>query len=204
MLRTNLSTRPFYNVRAVQAILLVLGGIVFLITLFNVIQIISLTASQRTLGAHASESAAEAARLRQEAARLRGQINPKELEVVASAAREANAVIDQRVFSWTDLFTQLEATLPDDVRVTAVQPRTDAGRFIVQIGVEARQEEDLDVFIEALEKTGTFRDVLPVQQAEDDGLIQAIVEGAYVPRAREAAASGAADPGPVANGAARE
>jgi Tfp pilus assembly protein PilN len=204
MLRTNLSTRPFYNVRAVQAIILALGGIVFLITLFNVIQIISLTASQRTLGAHASESAAEAARLRQEAARLRGQINPKELEVVASAAREANAVIDQRVFSWTELFTQLEATLPDDVRVTAVQPRTDGGRFIVQIGVEARQEEDLDAFIEALEKTGTFRDVLPTQQAEDDGLIQAIVEGVYVPQAPEAAASGAGAPGRVANGAVRE
>jgi Tfp pilus assembly protein PilN len=204
MLRTNLSTQPFYNVRAVQAVIGTLGVMVLLITLFNVAQTIRLTTSQQMLGAHAAEAEAEATRLRQEAIRLRGQIDPKELEVVAGAARAANAVIDQRVFSWTDLLTQLEATLPDDVRATAVQPRTDAGRFIVQIGVEARQEEDLDAFIEALEKTGSFRDVLPATQLEEDGLIQAVVEGVYAAPAREEAATGEGAPAQVGNGAARE
>ena len=91
-------------------------------TAFNVAQLVRLTASQRTLGAHAVESEREAARLRADAAAIRGQINEKELEVVANAAREANGIIDQRAFSWSELFDQLEQTLPDDVRITAVDP----------------------------------------------------------------------------------
>ena len=187
MLQTNLSTRPFYNVRAVQVVLGVLGAIVVAVTLFNVLQIVRLTTSQRSLGSRAAQAEDEAAQLRAEAARIRAQINPQELEVVAAAAREANNIIDRRAFSWTELFAQFEATLPPDVRITAIRPRLEReGDFVVAVGVEARRAEDLDAFIEALEKTGAFRNVLSIQeQTGDDGLIQAIVEGTYVARPRE-------------------
>src|SRR5687768_13485483 len=187
MLHTNLSTRPFYNVRAVQVVLGLLAALVVAVTLFNVVQIVRLTASQRSLGARAAQAEQEAGQLRADAARIRAQINPAELEVVASAAREANSIIDRRAFSWTELFAQFEATLPPDVRITAVRPRLETeGPFIVAIGVEARRAEDLDAFIEALEMAGSFRDVLSIQeQTSDEGLIQAIVEGTYVPRPRE-------------------
>lgn len=188
MLQTNLSTRPFYNVRAVQVLLGLLAIVVIAVTLFNVVSIIRLTISQRTLGASAAAAEDEAAQLRAEAARIRAQINPEELAVVADAAREANGIIDRRAFSWTELFSQFEATLPPDVRITAIRPRLDReSNFVVGIGVEARRAEDLDAFIEALEKTGSFHDVLSIQeQTGDDGLIQAIVEGSYVAGAREA------------------
>ena len=52
--------------------------------------------------------------------------------LVAAAAKEANDLIEQRTFSWTALFNQLEATLPDDVMLIGVQPgvqgRRDAGQ----------------------------------------------------------------------------
>ena len=191
MLRTNLSTRPFYNVRAVHAALAAVAAIVLVFTLFNVVQIVRLGLSQRTLGASAAEAEQESARLRSEAARIRAQINPQELQVVASAAREANRIIDQRAFSWTELFAQFEATLPPDVRITAVQPRVDDNAFVIGVGVEARRAEDLDAFVEALENGGTFRNVLAVkEQTNEDGLIEAIIEGSYVPPAREPAAGG--------------
>jgi Tfp pilus assembly protein PilN len=182
MLRTNLSTRPFYNQRAVQVALTAMVVLVLGVTGFNTAQLVRLTASQRSLGAHAAESEREAARLRTEAAAVRAQINPKELETVASAAREANGIIDQRAFSWTDLLGQFEQTLPDNVRITAVQPRLDPdGHFIVGMTVQARRAEDLDAFIEALEKTGAFRNVTPLQeQTTDQGLLEAVVEGTYI------------------------
>ena len=187
MLRTNLSTRPFYNVRAVQVALGAAGAIVLAITLFNGVQVVRLTMSQQSLGARAAEAEEEAARLRAEAVWSRAQINPQELQVVANAAREANQIIDQRAFSWTELFAQFEATLPPDVRITAVQPRLErGGSFIVAIGVEARRAEDLDAFIEALETDGAFHNVLAVQaQTGASGLIEAIVEGTYVPPPRD-------------------
>ena len=185
MIRTNLSTRPFYNVRAVEVALSTLAAIVLGITLFNVIRIVTLLTSQQTLGATADQSEREAARLRSEAARIRAQINPTELQTVASAAREANDLIDQRAFSWTELFTQFEATLPDDVRITAVQPRLEKGVFIVGVAVEARRAEDLDAFLEALEMTGTFHNVLATEtQSNAQGLLEAIIEGVYQPPSR--------------------
>lgn len=189
MLRTNLSTRPFYNVRAVHAALGAAGAIVLGITLFNVAQIVRLGVSQQSLGARAAEAEQEAARLRAEAARIRAQINPEELEVVANAAREANQIIDQRAFSWTELFGRFEATLPPDVRITAVQPRLEReGDFILAIGIEARRAEDLDAFVEALETDGAFHNVLAVQELTGEaGLIEAVVEGTYVPAPRDAA-----------------
>ena len=182
MLHTNLSTRPFYNVRAVQVTLAVVAALVLGVIAFDAVELLRLTASQGSLGAHAAQSERDAARLRTEAAAIRAQIIPKELETVASAAREANGIIDQRAFSWTDLLGRFEQTLPDNVRITAVQPRLDPdGNFIVGMTVQARRAEDLDAFIEALEKTGAFRNVTPLQeQTNDQGLLEAVVEGAYV------------------------
>jgi hypothetical protein len=182
MLRTDLSTRPFYNERAVQAALAGLALLVGAVIVFNGVQLIRLTASQQALGAHAVESEQEAARLRAQAAAIRAQINTKELETVANAAREANGIIDQRAFSWTELLGQFEQTLPENVRITAVQPRLAMdGTFVVGMTVQARRAEDLDAFIEALEKAGTFRNVTPLEeQTNQDGLLEAVVEGTYV------------------------
>jgi Tfp pilus assembly protein PilN len=192
MLKTNLATRPFYNLRAVRALL---GAVVLLalaVTVLNAAQLVRLTASQNTLGARAAAAEREAARLRADATRIRSQINPEELQVVANAAREANAIIDQRTFSWTDLLTQFEATLPPDVRITTVQPRLErGGMFVVAVGVQARRSEDLDAFIEALETAGGFHNVLSIQeQTADGGLIQAVIQGSYAPPPGTQAAGG--------------
>jgi Tfp pilus assembly protein PilN len=180
MLRTNLSTRPFYNARAVRAGLLGMAVLAGGLTLFNTVENVRLTASQSTLGSSEAEARREATRLRGEATRIRSQINQAELETVAAAAREANALIDKRAFSWTDLMAQFETTLPEDVRVRSVQPRLADGAFIVTVTVEARSAEDIDDFIEALEQTGNFRDVLPrVQLTTPDDLIESTIEGVY-------------------------
>jgi len=188
MIRTNLSTRPFYNVRAVQVALAAVVLIVLAVTVFNVAQIIRLSASQRTLGAQAQAAEQEAARLRAEAAQIRRRIDPKELEIVALAAREANAIIDQRTFSWTDLFSHLEATLPADVRATEITPRP--ATSLVGIRVQARSVEDLGEFIDGLEKTGAFHDVLPKSEVTmENDVIEADIDARYT-QPRDAAEAG--------------
>ena len=189
MLHTNLSTRPFYNRRAVQAVLGVLTIIVVAVTLYNVVSIRRLMAQQRSLSGRAIQAEEEAERLRGEAVGIRGRIDPKELNVVAGEAREANAIIDQRTFSWTELFQTFEKTLPPDVRITAVQPRLGDDRtFSVGIAIEARRAEDVDAFVEALEKSSMFRGVLPHEdRVNEDGLLQAVIEGVYVAASRDVA-----------------
>jgi hypothetical protein len=184
MLRTNLSTRPFYNIRAVQAVLGACVAIVILFTMFNVISLVRLAASQRSLGARAVQAQNDATKLRTDAARVRSQVDAKELEVVSGAAREAKSIIEMRSFSWTDLLAQFEKTLPENVRITAVQPRVERdGRFVIGMRVEARQIGDLEKFLDDLEMTGAFHNVLTTdEQATDDGLLEAVIEGLYVPQ----------------------
>lgn len=191
-LRTNLATRPFYNVRAVQMAIAALAVIVIAFTAFNIVELFRLRGSENALGSHASENEAQAQRLRSEAARIRTQIDQKELALVSAAAREANGIIDRRAFSWTELLEQLENTLPADVRVTTVQPRLDEGVFTVTLAAEARRTEDVADFIDALEKTGAFRDVYPLREAATTtGLVATTITAVYLPPARETADSAA-------------
>jgi hypothetical protein len=189
MLRTNLSTRPFYNIRAVQAALGALVAFVILFTMFNVISLLQLATSQRSLGARAVQAQNDAAKLKANAVQIRAQINAKELEVVSAAAREAKSIIEMRAFSWTDLLAQFEKTLPENVRITAVQPRLEKdGRFIIGMRVEAKEIGDLVKFLDQLEMTGAFHNVLTTdEQATDDGLLEAVIEGSYVQQAASAA-----------------
>lgn len=199
MLRTNLATRPFYNTRPVRAAFIVAAAVALALILFDVVQLVRLTASQRALGARAAEAEQQAGRLRAEADRTRREIDPTELQAVAVAAREANAIIDRRDFSWTELLGHFEATLPEDVRITAIRPTIEAeGQVSLAVAVEARRAEDLDAFVEAIETGGAFRDALAIQQITDtDGLILATIETRYTPPARVPDAA-TADPVPTA------
>jgi Tfp pilus assembly protein PilN len=196
-LGTNLASRPFYNVRAVHAVLALLALVVIAFTAFNVFELIRLRGAESALGSHASESEDQAQKLRADATRIRLQIDQKELEAVSAAAREANSIIDRRAFSWTELLTQLEATLPAEVRITSVVPRLDEGVFKLALTAEARRAEDVDDFIETLEKTGAFHDVVPLRnELDDEGLMSVSLESIYTPAARETAKPQAPAPSP--------
>jgi hypothetical protein len=181
VLRTNLATRPFYNDRGVRAVLVVAAAAALALTVFNVTAVWRLRAESVRLGAQASSQEAEARGLRDKARQVRQAIDRTKLEAVERAAREANLLIDRRAFSWTDLFNRFEMTLPADVRISAVQPQVDPqGRMLVAVTVVARRVEDLDSFIEALEKTGAFRAVLSRQEEElEDGTRRSIIQGYY-------------------------
>jgi len=183
MLRTNLSTRPFYNMRAVHLALGALALVVATMTIVNIVQLVRLTTSERTLGARAQQDEQQAQQLRDDARRIRSQIDAKELNQVAAAAQEANAIIDLRTFSWSKLFSEIETTLPENVRLTNFRPVEDRqGRLIVNLRVQARRVPDLASFIDNLEKTGRFHDVLAAEeQTNQEGLINALVEALYEP-----------------------
>jgi Tfp pilus assembly protein PilN len=129
--------------------------------------------------------------LREQAVAVRRAINPKELEATVAAAREANLLIERRVFSWTEVLNQFETTLPPTVRISSVRPRIERdGTMRVEVVVLARTVEAVDTFIENLEKRGAFSGVLSREEfVNEDGLIQASLEGRYRAAAGAAAAA---------------
>jgi hypothetical protein len=185
VLPVNLSTRPFYNTRLVRVVLGLVTLVVLGLTAFNIVQVMRLTSRDAEVRIRADADEAEATRLRSDARVIRQTINRDQLAAVQAAAREANQLIDRRAFSWTDLFNRFEATLPGDVRIASVTPQLDQqGRMLVAVTVVSRRVEELDGFIEALEKTGAFQEVLSRQEeAQDDGTLKSVIQGYYRPSA---------------------
>jgi len=183
VLRTNLSTRPFYNERAVRTWLLLGTLIVVAATAFNISSVLGYSRSDTQLAVEASRDEPRAADLRQQAAKLRATVDPRQIEYASNEARQANALIDRRTFSWTELFNRFETTLPDDVRIVTVRPSLDRDRGIVlTINVVARSVEDVEKFINNLDATKVFADLLTVEDHYDDqGVLSATIETAYKP-----------------------
>ena len=194
MLRTNLSTRPFYNERAVRAGIAMGVVVVAALTAFNVLQVASLNRRNLETATRAEEAERQTAHYRQQAQAIRQALNTGDVSVVQQAAREANLLIDRRVFSWTDLFNRFEQTLPNEVRITAVEPQVDRDRrLLLNVTVIARRVEDLNAFMDQLELSGGLQAVIARQdETLGDGTLRAIIQGYYVPKAEAPTGTGAA------------
>ena len=187
MIRTNLSTRPFYNEGAVRSWLAVLAILAVAATVFNVSRVVGYSRSDTELATQASRDEVRAAEIRATAAKLRASVDIKQVDVASGEARRANELIDRRTFSWTELFNRLETTLPAEVRITAVRPSLDRDRRIrLMISVLARGVDDVDEFMERLETTGAFANLLSREERINDaGQLVAVLECEYLRPASE-------------------
>ena len=180
MLRTNLSTRPFYNERAVHTAIGAAALVVLALTVVNVSRIVTLSRQNTEFSRYVDRDRAEAAESTKVVGEIRRGIDQKELQLVVDSAREANALIDQRTFSWTAFFNRIEATIPPDVMLSSVRPTVRDGQTRVSMIVLGRRAEDIDEFMEKLEATGAFEDVVPsTQDRTESGLYRVLVDSIY-------------------------
>ena len=197
MIRTNLSTRPFYNERAVHVVIAVAAVLVLALTVLNIVRIVTLSRHNTELAAQIEREQVEAQRLTREAETIRRGIDKDELQVIVNAAYEANALIDQRTFSWTEFFNRIEATLPPDVMLVSIRPSVVDNVTHVQLTVLGRRAEDIDEFMEQLEGTGAFEEVVPASQDRtEEGLYRVLIQSIYT-REGEGAPAGPAAAAPA-------
>ncbi|HEX5475640.1 MAG TPA: PilN domain-containing protein [Vicinamibacterales bacterium] len=193
MLRANLSTRPFYNERLVHAVLAVVAIAVAAALAFEAVAIVRLSRQNTELSAAIQRDRADADQLARQAAETRRRIDSTDLRQVASAAAEANALIQQRTFSWTAFFNDIEQTLPENVMLLSVRPDVRDEATKVTMEVVGKRTEDIEAFMRQLEKTGHFHDVLPPNvQVLDDGSERVTLVAAYTPAAEGTARPAAA------------
>jgi len=184
MIRTNLSTRPFYNDRAVRFWLVALAGLVAVATAFNVSRVLHYSRNDTELGLRASQDEAAVRDLRAAAARERASVDAAQITIASAEAREANDLIDRRTFSWTELFNRFEATLPPDVRITAVRPHLDdKDRHIeLVVTVLARSIDDINQFMENLDTTHEFDHLNPnTTRITESGEAETVLSMKYMP-----------------------
>jgi Tfp pilus assembly protein PilN len=159
MLRSNLSTRPFYNERIVHAVAAIAAVLVLAITVAQVIRVIQLSRLKTELNGYIKRDKAEAQHRTNEAANIRRGLDQKQLTLVAAEAKEANELIERRTFSWTQLLNYLTETLPNDVMLTSIRPEFQDGATQISMEIQGRGGDEIDKFWENLEKTGAFHDI---------------------------------------------
>ena len=183
MLRTNLSTRPFYNERAVYAVAAVVAVLVLALTAWQAVRVVRLSKYKTELNTAVRRDRDEAEAKIREAEQTRRGLNQKELAAVAAAAREANELIERRTFSWTGLFNQIEVTLPADVMLTGVRPEFKDGETMVNLDLQGKESDDIDAFWDRLDKIGAFHDVLwSAVDVGEDGLHKVQMKAVYTDR----------------------
>lgn len=189
MVRLNLSTRPFYNERVVTFVIAVVGVIALAVAAFSVQQIVSLSSKRTTLRARIAQDDAATNRANVETTAIQKSINQKALKGLALNANLANRLIDERTFSWTVFFELIGKTLPDDVRIDSVAPSVEKDGVLVLMTVVSKKTDDLATFIEHLQRTGAFYDILPQQEdATEDGSRRTTVAAKYISPKEPAAA----------------
>ena len=192
MIHINLSTRPFYNERAVHLVLGVVGLAAGAAFVAGLLEVAALSRERAVLTAAAERGEAALQAAAAAAAGFGRQVREGDLQGLTEATSEANALIERRVFSWTTLFNRIEQTLPGGVMLTSVRPEIAAGDVTVAIGVIGRGVADIDVFIGRLEATGAFADMLPREEsATAGGTYRTLLVGRYLPDSMGAARAAA-------------
>lgn len=187
MLRGNLATRPFYNERLVMLALGLVALVAVGLSVFNARELVRLSRERGAFQAKVDANERQTEQLRRDAVALQRTVDRKHLELLFDETHEANALIDQRTFSWTSLLSLIERTLPIDVRLVAVSPKIEKDDTLITMIVVSRRPEALADFVAALEGSagsGTFYDVLKhADQRNDDGTYNATIEAYYLPPA---------------------
>ena len=182
MLRANLSSRPFYNERLVSAGIVLVALVGLALAVFGVSMLSSLSRERAALRAGIAANTAQAQQIERQAMDLQRSVDRATLVMLAASTREANALIDQRTFSWTVFFGLIERTLPFDLRLVSVAPRAEQGQMRVTMRVVGRGLDDIDAFIDALQETGAFYDLFArnKQRNEDDNTYEADIVAYYL------------------------
>ena len=180
MLKLNLATRPFYNERVIDSVLLLLGIVALVLMVAGGRTVFQLSNTYTDVVRMAELSETQVGTVTQEMVALNQSVSEDELEAVSLSAGEANRLIDQRVFSWTELFNIIEQTLPNRVMLTGLRPIRNSGSMTLTIGVIGERITDIEQFIEDLEATGSVGNVLArEEQRTEDGMYSAQLIGEF-------------------------
>lgn len=158
-IRLNLATKPLLSNRrflAGAALLGVIGGLLFL----------GLGLRYYSLRKADTELRARGAALQSEMAALRGQraeldrffAQPENVKLIERASF-IKSVIEARSINWTQMFMDLEHTIPPGVHVVRIEPKLEKGIVSVKFVVGAVNHEAELKLLKAFEESKSFSHV---------------------------------------------
>lgn len=206
--RLNLASQPFRN----RTLPWTVAVVVSLLSLLALVYVLSeyRRASAETASAERQVQTLRAERedLKRQAAEIKQNI-PEDQQRTLEAA---HTLVERKGFSWSQLFSDLEDSLPSSVRVSRINVRD-----VSQVGEQTRADLDLTVvgktptdvtgMIAEMNRRGTFS-AIPVTETQKTGRGESgfewLLRVDYVQRSRTRAEDSEGDVGAAADPATRE
>jgi Tfp pilus assembly protein PilN len=158
----NLSTRPFPAYRAANlgltAVLFVLIGV----SAWQASSYLRYTKAAAQIRSAESTARAEAGAFSSKAQQLQSKLDTPAAKAKLTEIDYLNNLIARKNFSWTRVWSTLEQMIPEAVHLTSLRPDiTEDGQILLHLDVRGRSVQDVSDFIEVLEKSHVFRNVIP-------------------------------------------
>jgi Tfp pilus assembly protein PilN len=157
--RLNLATKPMETHRRFlvgAGLSLFASAIVFLALGWHVYSVRKAAAEIRT---GTEKMRHEFVRYEAQRQELDRYFSQKDIKTLHDRADFINGIIDARSFNWTQMFMDLEHTLPPGVRVIRIEPKQVGGHVEVKLTVGAMSDEAKLNFLHILATSKHFSDV---------------------------------------------
>ena len=167
--KLNLASQPFRN-RALP------WTITAVVTVASLLALVLIVRASMKTNAEASQIERDVNNLRQQAKDLqlhaeeiKEALTPEQLQTLQAA----HTLVDRKRFSWSRLFADLEASLPQNVRVTRINVRDVALRgnqtyAELELTVAGKSDADVTHMIGEMERAGIFQAEPMSQDAQND------------------------------------
>jgi type IV pilus assembly protein PilN len=161
----NLAARPYRDYRPIYAVVIATSILIAFLMLNNLDTYARYVHDTRTTR---NEITSIQAQIQQEHRRAEAATRDTSTIDLLSLSKEAkfvNTQLAQRAFSWSELLDQLEAVLPDNVRITSISPQfADNGLVHLSLACEGKSPDTLLTTINRLQRDPHFSNPFPTNQ----------------------------------------
>jgi Tfp pilus assembly protein PilN len=168
----NLSNRPFPAYRLINIALVLILGALAGVSVWQAVGFSRYSELARSIRSEEQESRVEAEALGKRVTELESRLDRPESTAKLNEIVFLNHLILRKDFSWTRLFGVLEEMVPDNVHFTNLTPEIgENGGTLLRLGVRAKSIADVTQFIQRIEMSPLFENVLVTNEQKSEAAI---------------------------------
>ena len=157
----NLSTRPFPAYRATNLLLVTVLVVLVALSLWQVVGFFRFTSLAGVIRNEERQGRVDSEFLARRLSELQAKLDRPEATAKLNEINFLNGLIARKSFSWTRIFASLENLVPETVHLLSLKPSvTPGGAVFLQIDLRGRSISEVSRFIEALEESPAYDDVI--------------------------------------------
>ena len=157
--RLNLATVPLEKNRPFVVFSLAIGGIGLLAMALLSWNVYTVRRANTAIRLEQARIETDMQVLRRHRAGLESFFNRPETVQRRELSSFLNGLIAQRAFPWTQIFMDLERTLPDGVRIVSIDPHLSEDHLELRLTIGAKTDDGKLKFLKALEDSRAFSSI---------------------------------------------